>query len=605
MSPDPGASRRVGFDARGLLLDGVHVPWLSAECHTWRLDPDDWPRIVDTLVELGFTAVSAYVPWSRYEQADGSFDFATGSLDIARFARLAQQRGLVMTARIGPNAGAELEDSGWPRRVLDDPRCQALRPDGRPYLLPTSVHHATMPSFGSRQTLHEIGRWYDAVAEVLAPLQWPDGPIVAVHVDNEMGYHFQHHAFAMDYHPDTLAQWNAAHPGVPAPRGWHGEDEDARVEWVRFSEVHLRESLRTLARMQRETGFDRVLQVHNDYPRLTTPIGTGALERSGAVDIAAGDVYATRMGGRYVRDYARHLDASTTMAYLAEAGVGWLTLPWLLPMEVVPADFEHTLWRALSGGVRAINVFMAVARDRWYGAPVDATGRRNEPLATIVQRALALMKELDWSSLRREPKVLLLENRDDQRRFASRAVRGDLVPPFRQVLPIDPRLFEGHDPHRQAADAWDRSARAALDTEGVDVDHASTDCLPLDLSRYETILLPNIGGVSPEVRQALQDSGALVVAGPVGLGFGVAADDVSQLIPVPRWRREDPALDLCALSSERREVLVAHNASGDAIEAKVDTGGAMLIGRWREETVSDGIVRLEPYGVQVYEVVRP
>jgi beta-galactosidase len=600
-------NRRVSFDERGLVVDGEHVPWRSAECHTWRLDPADWPRILDTVVELGFTAVSAYVPWSRYERADGSFDFGQhdSALDIAAFTRLAHERGLLMTARIGPNSGAELEDSGWPRRILDDPRCQALRCDDRPYLLPTSVHHATMPSFGSRQTLNEIEGWYRAVAEQLAPLQWPDGPIVAVHVDNEMGFHFQHHPFAMDYHPDTLAQWDALHPGVAAPRGRQGEDEVTRVDWVRFREHHIRESLRTLAKMQRDAGFDRVLQVHNDYPRLTTPISTGALERSGVVDIAAGDVYASRMGGRYVRDYARHLDASTKLAYLAETGVGWLTLPWLLPMQVVPQDFEHTLWRALSGGVRAINVFMAVARDRWYGAPVDARGRRNEPLAEILQRALTLMHELDWPSLRRDAKVLLLENRDDQRRFATTSVRGDLVAAFSQVLPIDPRLFDGHDPHRQSADAWERAARAALDAEGVDFDHTSSECLPTDLSRYEVIVVPNIGGVSADIATALQHSGALVIAGPSALPFGTTADDISPLLPVPRWRRDHPDLDLAALSSPAHDVLVAHNTSAEPLEAKVETDGATLVGRWRAETVTDGVIRLEPYGVQVFEVVAP
>lgn len=619
-------TRRVTVGPDGLLLDGVAHPLLSGEVHSWRIARADWPRVLDAVAGLGFRTVSTYVPWCVYETARGAYDFSTGSRDLPAFLGMVAERGMTAVARIGPNCGAELETSGWPRRVLDDPRCQALRPDGRPYLLPTSVHQAFMPSYGSRQTLTEIAGWYDAVTAVLAPLQWPDGPLVAVHVDNEMGYHFQGHAFALDYHPDTVAQWHEwRSDATPPPRDGRDGDEELRLDWVRFREHHLRRSIGTLAGMLRDRGLDQVALVHNDYPRLTTPLDQGALERSGAVDIAANDVYATAAGGRFVRDVARRLAGSTRLPHLAEMGVGWITIPWLLPMTVTTSDIEHCVWRALAGGVRAANVFMLVERDRWFGSPVSRRGEPREPLADVYRRLTALFTELDWSTLRRDARVLLIENRDESRRTAARAVRGDLVPAFRQVLPIDPRVFDGTDPDGTVLAAWSRTLHEALDSAGIEWDGAGSHALP-DLTAYDAVVLPCVttadGAVIAELIKAAA-AGTTVVVGPrwpdvyeqlrpvdvlpqdVQVVINPAA--VPALLPAPRWCSPEPVLDLTSLHGGGREVLIAINAGPEPLSVEVSgPPTASLRGRWRDETVSDGPRRitLDGWGVQVYEVTR-
>lgn len=637
---------RVTVDDSGFLLSGSPYPVLSGEVHYWRLDPAYWPAVLDAVAGLGFTTVSSYLPWSRHETAPGSFDFNTGSLNVARFIDLLAERDLKFIARPGPNAGAELEDSGWPRRVLDDPACQARRPDGRPYLLPTSVHQAFMPSYGSRSTLAEVSRWYDAVIPLLASYQWPAGPLIASHVDNECGYHFQGHAFALDYHPDTLEQWTeflaeryssadeiAIAYGFAAdgfayspPRDGREEPELRRLDWVAFREHHLRRTLSALATMQRERGLDRIAMIHNDYPRKATPLDPGVLERSGAVDVAAGDIYASRHGGRYVRDYARYLCGSTRLPYLAEMGVGWLTLPWLLPMAIAPADIEHTVWQALAGGIRAANVFMLVERDRWYGSPVSPEGVLRQPLADFYRRLLALLGELDWPRLRRTPQVLLIDNRAEGRRSAARAVRGDLVPAFAQVLPLDRRIFDGADPAGAEIDRWRGGITAVLDAAGLDWDEATSSALP-DLTNYRLVVLPVVDLADPgvlDLGRKASEAGTTLLFGPgrpchdqdlrplVGRLTGwthlVDPGGLRTLLPAPAWSSSEPAVSLAPLAGAGREILVVVNNSERQVAVTLSAVGRYtLTGRWRNERLSgEGSVTMELPGwaVQVFEVFR-
>jgi len=594
----------VTVSPEGLRLGDRVLRLLSGEVHPWRLDPADWDRVLDSVQELGFETVSCYVSWARHEVSPGAFDFS-GSRDIEAFFTKVHARGMFAVVRVGPNTAAEQEDSGWPRRVLDDPACQARRPGGAPYLLATSTHQSWMPSYASKTTLAEIARWYDEVCARLSPLQWPAGPIVACQVDNEIGFHFQSHAFALDYHPDAVVQYqqflsdlydrdglNAAYGSsygafdqVQPPTDGTCEPEQWRVDWVRFREHHLRSTLALLSSMLRDRGMDRVPLVHNDYPRTTTPMDLGSLESSGAVDIAGADIYTTKEGGRFVRELARHLAGSSVLPYMAELGTGWLTLPWLLPMQTTPLDEEHAALRAWIHGVRAANVYMLVERDRWYGSPISARGEIREPQGSFYRRLQAMLDDLDWTSLRRDAPVLIVENRDVSRRVAARAVMGDVVPCFSQLLPLDVRLFEQDDDEADAALAWDKAMVAELDRLGIEADRAASTSLP-DLSRYQAVAA--FGGLP-----------CANVTEPTQL---------AALLDPPAFRSSSTELDLVRLTGGGREVLAVANNSGAQVDTELICDGSVsLRGCWQPEQLKgDGAisVSLGPWAVQVWEVTR-
>ena len=585
-STTTGVVEKVTVGRTGLVWDGVEHRWLSGEVHPWRLDPADWPAVLDAVQGLGFKMVSAYVPWVVHETAPGEYDFS-GAKDIEAFLGLVHSRGMKAMVRIGPDCGAELETSGWPRRILDDEGCQARRPNGLPYLLVTATGHCFPPSYASKTVLREVRSWYDEVVPRLARLQHPHGPVVACQVDNEMGYHFQAHTYALDYHPDAVEQFRrfVGDPAAEPPTDGAVEPTRNHLDWVRFKEHHLRATIATFAGWARERGMDRVPIVHNDYPRLTSPQDLGALERTGAVDWAAADVYTTRHGGRFVRELARHLAGSTRLPFLAELGAGWLTLPWLLPLASTPYDEEVVHLRALLGGVRAANVYMLVERDRWHGSPVSRRGELR-PKAALYPRLHKLLDDLRLEELERWAPVLLLENRDEARKAAARQTLGGIVPCFNQVMPLDPAATSLPSPHTDALHEAEEALKALLDGAGVDYDHATTTALPApaEMAKYELVLIP----------------------------LQTRPEDVAAVLPTPPVTRDDERVDLTIWHNDERLVVVAANSSEEDVTATLGfafEGPAKLEGLWRAETVEtddrgQAVVTLAPFAVQVWEVRR-
>mgnify|MGYP003295474696 CR=1 FL=1 len=60
--------------------------------------------LLDRVVELGFDAVDTYVPWTVHMPAPGESDWGEKdpARDLAAFARLCQERGLLVSLRPGP-----------------------------------------------------------------------------------------------------------------------------------------------------------------------------------------------------------------------------------------------------------------------------------------------------------------------------------------------------------------------------------------------------------------------------------------------------------------------------------------------------------------------
>jgi len=647
--PPLTTARTVEATPTGLRLhDGRILAVLSGAVHYWRHDPDDWPRILDALVSVGFTAVDTYVPWSVHDRGHGRADF-TGRRDVARFLRLAADRGLHAVVRPGPHIGAELLDSGIPQRVTEDGRCQALRCNGLPYALPTATHHIRVPSYFSSAFLAEVHSWYDLVVAQLAPLQHPDGPVVAVQVDNEHGYFFQAHPYALDYHPEALDAYRAwlikQHGSLDAvnalygrrwlkpadidpPRDGGDEPEVRRLDWLRWREEAIRITLRRLGDGLRRRGLDRVVTYHNDYPRLDTPLDTAALEASGAVDVAAIDVYATRHGAGYVAEVSRHVAGGSRLPWLAEMGAGWLTLPWLLPMRATPDDGELVWLTALLTGVRACNVFMAVERDRWYGSPIDAHGNVRETHAATLRRVLHLVDDLGLPAMRRTAEVLLVENREQSRRRAARSTLGGLVPAFAGQMPFDFRLTAMPHADDDLLQRFEAAVRRELDAASVDHDHASSSALP-DLSRYRCVVMPVLDVADAPAWAALheaQRNGVTVCIGPRrptidgtlrprafdgdGMVLLNDASDLRRHLPAPPFTASEGPVRLRHWSGDGRELLAALNHSGEPSAVTITARRtAHLRPRWRSD-VAGGTAApsfetaIPAWGVQVWEVGR-
>jgi beta-galactosidase len=434
--------RGVTLAHGGLVVDGAAVPLVAGSVHYWRLDPRDWRACLDATKALGVRLVDTYVPWGVHETAPGEFDFGDKDprLDLARFLELARDAGLYAIVRPGPHINAELTYFGLPERIVWDAQCQARSSEGSPVMLPMLPVSFPVPSYASEAFHDETARWFRAVGAVVAPRLHPAGPVVLVQVDNEGALYFRDGAYDQDYHPDAVARFRAfvrekygslealAEAYGPPPAG----DEEARfatlapptrfdakgpgdlarhLDWAEFHEELLASAFTRFSRALEAAGIEGVPTSHNLPPgQDATPLNPARV--AGAVDLVGIDYYhpasepSRAIIARRTTELASRCEGLAVPAFGAEMGAGFP--PFFPPLDA--RDNAFALMTALAYGLRAFNLYMAVERDRWIGAPIDRRGRAR-PSASFFRRLTRALDASDFFSLTRRAPVLLLRRR--------------------------------------------------------------------------------------------------------------------------------------------------------------------------------------------------
>jgi beta-galactosidase len=431
----------IKLNRTGLKLGPDTVPLLSGAVHYFALEPSDWQDALKALVQLGLRCVDTYVPWSLHEIAPGELDFGRHSarLDVVRFLRLAHELGLLAIVRPGPHVNAELTYFGIPARVVWDPECQARSPAGQPVVLPAPPLAFPVPSYASEAFLTEAAQWLAAVAEVLAPLTWPEGPIVMVQLDNEACLYFRDGVYDQDHHRDSISAYRRflqnKYERLETLRQAHGDPavtfakiEPPRrlnasaalelcrhLDWAEYQEHSLEAALVRMRQALRAGGLSRVATMHNLPPADTrTPLDPARLDR--VVDLVGADFYhrasaASRAAiARRASELQVRADAHARPAYASELGAGF-------PYYFAPLSESDSAFAALTClayGVRGFNVYMAVERDRWIGAPFDRRGRRRAA-AEFWHRLLDALERTQFYELKRVAQVKIVVPRSLRR----------------------------------------------------------------------------------------------------------------------------------------------------------------------------------------------
>ncbi|HEX7836485.1 MAG TPA: beta-galactosidase, partial [Kofleriaceae bacterium] len=376
------ARRRTWFDDRGLVVAGSggageperRLPFYAGAMHYWRVEPARWARCLRQVHELGLTLVETYVPWRVHEPAPGAVRWDR-ERDLGRFLEAAHAAGLAVVLRPGPHINAELTSFGLPDHVLGDPACLARTARGTPVWLPTLPRAWPVPSYASSAFRAHVHAWYAAVAEVAAPYLAPDGPVVAIGVDNEALMFFRIGAYDHDYHPEAVTAWREASglSGEP-PRAWLPDDPARCISWVRFKDQYVAHALGAFARSLDDVGLGRIARFHNLPPGHHGLYDLRGIQRAigGPVGI---DAYTPRDQFRALRQRAIAAVGNASPVPIAfEVGVGFT--PWFPPLDAGddPHRERDQLLGLLAAGIRGFNLFMAVERDRYYGAAIDRTG---------------------------------------------------------------------------------------------------------------------------------------------------------------------------------------------------------------------------------------
>ncbi len=526
----------------GLLADGRLVPLLSGDVHYWRLSPKDWPEILRRVRELGFRMICTYIPWSVHEMSPGNFDF--GEFDpaknVGQFLDLARETGLAVLVRPGPHINAEITYFGYPRRLFEDPAFLARDSRGGMVLLPAPPRAFPVISYASNAFWRELDLWFDAVAPVLRPRLHPRGPIFAVQVDNELSYFFRTSAYDQDYHPDARAKWieflkekyggareaaDAYHfdgslTELPMPEDFRAasmRELPYYLDWIEFKEDLLAGSLGRLRMMWEDRGIKDIAFFHN-YPVCTAQSPLSLIKAEQHVAFCGVDFYMHKHEYALLKRRLLFLTGQSRFPVSPEFASGCYHA-WP-PVDL--DDQRFTTMVAWMYGLKGINFYMIVERERWYGSPITRQGGIRPDYWRFYQDLLALLDKLKPWQLRRKADVCLLSVRDYER----------LESAAQATAPIPPLWLEGQFPtedgcyeqtcgfarpiqylHAKMLRGWEH----ALSRLGIPYVIGSSDLDAETLGKYAAIVCPTFEFLSQDVQRKLTayvEAGGNLVCGP-------------------------------------------------------------------------------------------
>ena len=264
----------------------VKLPLYAGSMHYFRHDVSAWAPALDAMKAMGLRLVDMYVPWGVHELSPGHFDFS-GNRDLVLFLKEIHARGMYAIVRPGPHINAELSYFGLPERIVWSTECQAKTPAGNPVVLPLIPTAFPVPSYASEAFFEASSEWLAEVARLVAPLQYPNGPVVLLQVDNEGAMYFRDGPYDQDYHPDSIRLFRTflrekyvnvrdlrdawqdqslAFSTVNPPNRFDAKslDELARhLDWMEYHEDLLAGSMQRLAVMMSDDGLSEVPTFHN------------------------------------------------------------------------------------------------------------------------------------------------------------------------------------------------------------------------------------------------------------------------------------------------------------------------------------------------------
>jgi beta-galactosidase len=159
--------RNFSVQGEHFLLDGKPIIIRSGEMHYPRVPVEHWRDRFRKAKAMGLNTITTYVFWDLHEKLPGRFDFS-GNLDVARFAKIAQEEGLFLIVRPGPYICTEWDFGGIPSWLLREKGMQVRSKD--PRFIAASDRY--LKEVGKRLIPHQIQN---------------GGNIIMVQVENEYG----------------------------------------------------------------------------------------------------------------------------------------------------------------------------------------------------------------------------------------------------------------------------------------------------------------------------------------------------------------------------------------------------------------------------------
>ena len=317
----------------------------------------------------------------------------------------------------------------------------------------------------------------------------------------------------------------------------------------------------------------------------------------------------------------------------------------------MPEEHEFITLSALMHGLKAINFYMLVERERWQGSPITRHGALRPDYAPFYLRLSSFLRRYPLWSFERDRAALLLLNYDLGRYVALASTlnyaHADLygLPPelFEVDLDLGLRWDARAEANLSVPENWLATVGRGLTQRGLDYDLADTHVSAERLARYPLIALQSVdflgecdqrrlldyveaGGhlllgpgmptLDPALRPCAVLASYLDAPGTTQVGRGQLTWAATQsldglldnLAPRALFRCAHPAVDL-AIHRGTTTLLFAANPTGAPITAQLlFEGQASLMPVWGDGPAlrGEGIVELKlpAYSVRIWEAMQ-
>jgi beta-galactosidase len=292
---------------------------------------------------------------------------------------------------------------------------------------------------------------------------------------------------------------------------------------MEFHEHLLAEAMARFSQALEIAGCTAVPTMHNlPLGEAATPLNPGRIAQ--VVDLVGLDYYHPANPKHHMTilrrtsELAVRCEGRDAPPYGAEVGAGFP--PFFAPLD--EKDSLYALMAALAYGLRGFNLYMAVDRDRWVGAPIDAHGLPR-PLADEYHALIAALDRVAFHSLRRRVPVRLVVPRALRRLSRATHAFGPITPAVFHIAgagPLESCLEDDFGLGEVApivGESFVRAFERALVARGVPFAYVGGEALEASIQGASWIVCTTAGGLKREVLETLRrarESGVAVTIGP-------------------------------------------------------------------------------------------
>ncbi len=536
----------IRIESNGLYLDGRSIPLYSGSVHYWRHAPEVWRTLLERIKDLGFEVIQFPIPWGLHESGPGIFDFGQKNPQkgLPEFLDLCREVGLLAIVRPGPIVDEDMPYGGFPLRVIRNSAVWALTSTGAPAVSSRFATPTAMPSYASEKFLQEVGKFLDQLMPILAPRQFPDGPVILCQVNKESAFMGRTRAYDLDYCPESIALYkkflaekygsveelNATYgtkytavSEVAPPKTCDAvvqRDLPWYLDWVEYKEYLIRRFLRRLADMFRERGVTVPLAVEG--PSIySTPIDSLEIQKTLETPLLGMEIDPHPSEYPALARQVRYLSGTSRLPFVSRFGCG---SPWLSPHVNSPAELEFTILCAVMHGMSAVNFHMLAEGDRWVGAPILRSGEFRAEYADLFRRLSAFFAQYRIWESKKNCRTLLLISRSLERYHVAfstlnHAYLGLLrIPKIFSEVPSS--LGFQTEPMQQSIQeegSWIQEACRYLENAQVEYNLADAHLMLDELTKYDMVFVPTVDFMDPKEQEKLLEfagRGGHLVFGP-------------------------------------------------------------------------------------------